>query len=174
MCTAILASGSARAYSERGRAAVRLLSDKAASYDGVPPDQTDQAAALLNAARNTGGSIGGSLISNVLSHREWFHQNRLVEHAIPQASNSGHAATGDELFRRAWRLSGPGAAAGDCLDWTAGAGAGVVPGLHGRLLGPDVGLACGRAARAYAAQDQVGGRRPMGHCKLLIPTSLGS
>jgi hypothetical protein len=28
------------------------------SYDGIPPDKTYQAAALINAARNAGGSIG--------------------------------------------------------------------------------------------------------------------
>ena len=55
----------------------------AASYDGIPPDKTGQASALINAARNTGGSIGISLISNVLWRREQFHQSRLVEHAIP-------------------------------------------------------------------------------------------
>src|SRR6202030_69775 len=30
----------------------------AASYDGIDPSKTDQASALINAARNTGGSIG--------------------------------------------------------------------------------------------------------------------
>jgi hypothetical protein len=48
----------------------------AASYDGVPPEKTDQASALMNAARNTGGSIGISIVSNVLAHREQFHQSR--------------------------------------------------------------------------------------------------
>ena len=38
----------------------------AASYDGLPPGKTDQASAMLNAARNTGGSIGISLVQNVL------------------------------------------------------------------------------------------------------------
>jgi DHA2 family multidrug resistance protein len=56
-----------------------------ASYDGIPPDKTDQASALINAARNTGGSIGISLASNVLSHREQFHQSRLVEQIIPSS-----------------------------------------------------------------------------------------
>ena len=56
-----------------------------ASYDGIPPNKTDQASALINAARNTGGSIGISLVSNVLAHREQFHQSRLVEHAIPSS-----------------------------------------------------------------------------------------
>jgi len=55
----------------------------AASYDGIPPDKTDQASALLNAARNTGGSIGISLVSNVLAHRERFHQSRPIDQAIP-------------------------------------------------------------------------------------------
>jgi DHA2 family multidrug resistance protein len=43
------------------------------------------ASALINAARNTGGSIGVSLASNVLQHREQFHQSRLIEHAIPSS-----------------------------------------------------------------------------------------
>lgn len=57
----------------------------AASYDGIAPKKTDQASALMNAARNTGGSIGISLVSNVLAHREQFHQARLVEHALPSS-----------------------------------------------------------------------------------------
>ncbi len=56
-----------------------------ASYDGIPPDKTDQASALLNAARNTGGSIGISLVSNVLWDREQFHQSRLIDQAIPSS-----------------------------------------------------------------------------------------
>ncbi len=55
----------------------------AASYDGLKPGQTDQASALINAARNTGGSIGVSVASNVLAHREQWHQSRLVEHVAP-------------------------------------------------------------------------------------------
>jgi DHA2 family multidrug resistance protein len=37
----------------------------AASYDGLPQEKADMASASLNAARNTGGSIGVSLASNV-------------------------------------------------------------------------------------------------------------
>lgn len=55
----------------------------AASYNGLRPDQTDQASALINAARNTGGSIGVSIASNVLAYREQWHQSRLVEHINP-------------------------------------------------------------------------------------------
>jgi MFS transporter, DHA2 family, multidrug resistance protein len=57
----------------------------AASYDGIPQSKTDQASALINAARNTGGSIGVSIVSNVLTHREQFHQSRLVEQVTPSS-----------------------------------------------------------------------------------------
>src|ERR1700740_2042255 len=55
----------------------------AASYDGLAHSKTDQASALINAARNTGSSIGVSIISNVLTHRQQFHQSRLVESVVP-------------------------------------------------------------------------------------------
>src|SRR5258706_1687925 len=67
-----------------------------ASYEGIPPDKTDQASALINAARNIGGSIGISLTSNVLAHRAQFHQSRLVENVIPssiQFQNTLHQVT---------------------------------------------------------------------------------
>jgi DHA2 family multidrug resistance protein len=57
-----------------------------ASVDGIPPERTNQASALINAARNTGGSMGISLANNVLAHREQFHQSRLVELANPASS----------------------------------------------------------------------------------------
>src|SRR5271170_1044483 len=56
-----------------------------ASYDGIAQSKTDQASALMTAARNTGGSIGISIVSNILTHREQFHQSRLAEHAIPSS-----------------------------------------------------------------------------------------
>jgi DHA2 family multidrug resistance protein len=67
-----------------------------ASYDGLPPGKTDQASAILNAARNTGGSIGISLVQNVLWDREQLHQSRLVGQAIPssvQYQDALHRAT---------------------------------------------------------------------------------
>ncbi|MFZ5738008.1 MAG: DHA2 family efflux MFS transporter permease subunit [Pseudomonadota bacterium] len=51
-----------------------------ASYDGIPPDKTDQASAMINLARNFGGSIGVSVSQTVLAQREQFHNSRLVEH----------------------------------------------------------------------------------------------
>jgi DHA2 family multidrug resistance protein len=57
----------------------------AASYDGIPSGKTDQASALLNAARNTGGSIGISLAANVLWDREQLHQSQLAGETIPSS-----------------------------------------------------------------------------------------
>jgi MFS transporter, DHA2 family, multidrug resistance protein len=56
-----------------------------ASFDGIHPSKTDQASAIINAARNIGSSIGVSIVSNVLTHREQFHQSRLVEQVIPSS-----------------------------------------------------------------------------------------
>ena len=47
------------------------------------PIRIDMASALINAARNTGGWIGISIASNVVAHREQFHQARLIENAVP-------------------------------------------------------------------------------------------
>ncbi|MBP2293288.1 DHA2 family efflux MFS transporter permease subunit [Azospirillum rugosum] len=57
------------------------------SYDGIPPDKTDQASAMINVARNVGGSIGVSIAANVLAYRAQFHQSRLVEHVVPSNPN---------------------------------------------------------------------------------------
>jgi MFS transporter, DHA2 family, multidrug resistance protein len=50
-----------------------------ASYEGLPRSKTDQASALINLARNFGGSMGVSLTQTVLARREQFHQERLAE-----------------------------------------------------------------------------------------------
>jgi DHA2 family multidrug resistance protein len=60
-----------------------FISITTASYDGIPANRTDQASALINMARNTGGSIGVAIGQNVLMYREQFHQSRLVEHIVP-------------------------------------------------------------------------------------------
>ncbi|MGY8668315.1 DHA2 family efflux MFS transporter permease subunit [Bradyrhizobium sp. UFLA05-109] len=54
-----------------------------ASYDGVPPDKTNQASALINVARNIGGSMGVALAQTILAQRQQFHQSRLIEHLAP-------------------------------------------------------------------------------------------
>jgi MFS transporter, DHA2 family, multidrug resistance protein len=51
-----------------------------ASYAGLPPEKTNQASALINVARNIGGSVGVSVAITVVAQREQFHQFRLTEH----------------------------------------------------------------------------------------------
>jgi MFS transporter, DHA2 family, multidrug resistance protein len=63
-----------------------------ASFDGIPKNRTDMASALINMARNTGGSIGISLANNVLTHRQQFHQSRLVELVNPSTTQYQAAA----------------------------------------------------------------------------------
>ncbi len=55
------------------------------AYDGLPANKTNQASALMNVARNLGGSIGISLANVVLTQRTQFHQSRLVENTIPSS-----------------------------------------------------------------------------------------
>jgi MFS transporter, DHA2 family, multidrug resistance protein len=74
-----------------------------ASYVGIPSDKTDQASALINAARNTGGSIGISLVSNVVAHREQFHQSRLIEHATVDAQKHGECHEDNQRCPRSYR-----------------------------------------------------------------------
>lgn len=68
-----------------------------ASYDGIPPDKTNQASALINVARNIGGSMGVALAQTVLAQRQQFHQSRLTEHAAP--SDLGYQQTIDAMTR---------------------------------------------------------------------------
>lgn len=68
-----------------------------ASYDGVPPDKTNQASALINVARNIGGSMGVALAQTILAQRQQFHQSRLIEHAAP--SDLGYQQTIDAMTR---------------------------------------------------------------------------
>jgi MFS transporter, DHA2 family, multidrug resistance protein len=51
------------------------------AFRDIPPDKTNNASALINLARNFGGSIGISFASTLLTRREQFHQSRLVEGA---------------------------------------------------------------------------------------------
>ena len=125
-----------------------------ASYDGIPPNRVDMASALINAARNTGGSIGVSIASNVLQHREQFHQSRLIEHAIPasqQYQDTLHQVT---QYFSCRAIYSPKRSTGRRLDRPAGADASVLSLLHGRFLGADPALARRRSARHEPAQGE--------------------
>jgi MFS transporter, DHA2 family, multidrug resistance protein len=49
------------------------------AFRDIPPDRINGASALINLARNFGGSIGIAFASTLLTRREDFHQSRLVE-----------------------------------------------------------------------------------------------
>jgi DHA2 family multidrug resistance protein len=57
----------------------------AVSYSDVPANKTNQGSALINVARNLGGSVGISLATTVLAQRAQFHQDRLTEHLVPSS-----------------------------------------------------------------------------------------
>jgi MFS transporter, DHA2 family, multidrug resistance protein len=87
-----------------------------ASYDGIPPDKTNQASALINVARNLGGSMGVALSQTMLAQRQQFHQNRLIEHTAP--SDIGYQQTIDAMTRY-FQAHGSNAsdAAGQAIAW---------------------------------------------------------
>ena len=87
-----------------------------ASYDGLPPDKTNQASALINVARNIGGSTGVALAQSVLAQRQQFHQSRLIEHVAP--SDIGYQQTIDAMTRY-FRSQGSNAseAASQAIAW---------------------------------------------------------
>jgi DHA2 family multidrug resistance protein len=55
------------------------------AYDGLPQQKTSEGSALINVARNLGGSIGVSLANTELLRRSQFHQARLVENLTPSS-----------------------------------------------------------------------------------------
>ncbi len=92
---------------------VLFLTITSYSYVGLPPEKSSQASALINVARNLGGSIGVSMAQTLLARREQFHQARLAEHmtasSVPyretlnQASSyfAAHGATAPDAQSRA-------------------------------------------------------------------------
>jgi DHA2 family multidrug resistance protein len=64
------------------------------AYDGLPVQKTAEGSALINVARNLGGSIGVSLANTELVQRSQFHQARLIENMTPSSpvfqSTVGH------------------------------------------------------------------------------------
>ncbi len=55
----------------------------AMAFRGLPPEKTNNASALINLARNFGGSIGISFAATLLTRRAQFHQSRIVEQLQP-------------------------------------------------------------------------------------------
>ena len=49
-----------------------------AAYVGVPPAKNNNASALINLARNLGGSVGIAVLTTLVARRSQVHQNNLV------------------------------------------------------------------------------------------------
>jgi DHA2 family multidrug resistance protein len=58
-----------------------------AAYVSLPPDQTNQASALLNVSRNLGGTFGIATAQAMLIERSQAHQARIVEQLNPLNPN---------------------------------------------------------------------------------------
>lgn len=57
------------------------------AYVGLRPEESNQASALMNVARNLGGTIGIAGVETMLTRRQEFHQARLVEALNPLNPN---------------------------------------------------------------------------------------
>ncbi len=64
------------------------------AYVGLKPQESNQASALLNVARNLGGTIGISSVQTMLAQRSQFHQARLVETLNPLNPNYANGVQG--------------------------------------------------------------------------------
>jgi len=64
-----------------------------AAYIDLPRGKTNNASALINLARNLGGSFGVSLANTMLIRRSQFHQSRLLSAETFNSSNYQSAIT---------------------------------------------------------------------------------
>jgi DHA2 family multidrug resistance protein len=54
-----------------------------AAYSGLPREKSNDASAMMNLARNMGGSVGISVVTTVLARRAQYHQGVLSAHVTP-------------------------------------------------------------------------------------------
>lgn len=62
-----------------------------AAYVGLPQSRSNQASAMLNVARNVGGTVGISVVQSLLATREQIHQSQLVAGLQPLNLNYAQA-----------------------------------------------------------------------------------
>jgi DHA2 family multidrug resistance protein len=140
-----------------------FVSITTASYDGIPPNKTDQASAMINAGAQHRrldrrlNCLQCAGASRAVPSEPACRKRNPVERSVPN-----HAAAGDELLRRPRQLTLPSTTAGRPVDRTAGAESSFVPRLHRRLLGPDGDRTGDGAARARHAQGQARRQSPHG------------
>ncbi len=68
-----------------------------AAYANLPPGKSGNAAALINLARNLGGSVGIAITGTIVAQRSQFHQSRLADHV--SAYNAESVSALDALAR---------------------------------------------------------------------------
>jgi DHA2 family multidrug resistance protein len=71
------------------------------AYSGLAPADTNQASALINMARNIGGSFGISLANAEIARRSQFHHERLAENITPTSEAYHHALNQATAFFQA-------------------------------------------------------------------------
>jgi DHA2 family multidrug resistance protein len=83
----------------------------ALGFRDVPKERTNYASALINLARNFGGSVGISFASTLVTRREQFHQVNLVEYLQPLSPAFPHftqqlsqATPGSDVTAQAYQL----------------------------------------------------------------------
>ena len=69
----------ARVYQASGLAFL-FVPINAAAYAGLPRSKSNDASAMMNLARNMGGSVGIALANTMLTRRTQYHQHVLAEH----------------------------------------------------------------------------------------------
>ncbi|HEY4032113.1 MAG TPA: DHA2 family efflux MFS transporter permease subunit [Caulobacteraceae bacterium] len=63
------------------------------AYVGLKAEESNQASALMNVARNLGGTFGISAVQTLLAQRSQWHQSRLVERLNPLNPNFANGVT---------------------------------------------------------------------------------
>jgi DHA2 family multidrug resistance protein len=85
------------------------------AYSELPPDATNQGSALVNVARNLGGSVGVSLANTELLRRSQFHQARLVSNLFP--TSLAYKSTMAHLTQYFSQVGSPASAHGRAIDY---------------------------------------------------------
>jgi DHA2 family multidrug resistance protein len=85
------------------------------AYDGLPVQKTAEGSALINVARNLGGSVGVSLANTELVQRSQFHQERLVENMTP--SSPAFQSTVSHLSQYFTQFGSPAGAQGRAIGY---------------------------------------------------------
>ena len=75
------------------------------AYAELPPQKTNEGSALINVARNLGGSIGVSLAATQLAQRSQFHQARLTENLSASSPAYKSARCASHAVFRAKRIA---------------------------------------------------------------------